>query len=121
MRIIKYAITNHIFYEPTFNEVAHTAFSAILVTDPEFRADIAFEVEEALPVATNLVEAHEKWDMNDGRRVQKGLQHVWLMTMRRRRTITTRHSWLCCGAGEDHRKRREAGVINRSPVCIARG
>ncbi|KXT10700.1 hypothetical protein AC579_5052 [Pseudocercospora musae] len=66
-RIVKYAITNHIFHEPESDEVAHTAYSAILVTDAELRAEIGFEVEEGLPVATNLVEAHEKWSMKDGR------------------------------------------------------
>ncbi|KAF7184959.1 O-methyltransferase VdtC [Pseudocercospora fuligena] len=73
-RIIKYAITNHIFYEPSPNEVAQTAYSAVLVTDPELRAEIAFEVEEGLPVAANLVEAHEKWDMSDGRRNRAAFQ-----------------------------------------------
>ncbi|EME87808.1 uncharacterized protein MYCFIDRAFT_75643 [Pseudocercospora fijiensis CIRAD86] len=73
-RIVKYAITNHIFHEPSGDVVAHTAYSAILVTDAELRAEIDFEVEEGLSVAVNLVEAHEKWSMSDGRRNRAAFQ-----------------------------------------------
>ncbi|KXT03925.1 hypothetical protein AC578_9275 [Pseudocercospora eumusae] len=73
-RIVKYAITNHVFCEPSRDEVAHTAFSAVLVRDAVLRAEIEFEVEEGLAVAANLVEAHEKWSMGDGRRNRAAFQ-----------------------------------------------
>lgn len=60
-RILRYAVTNHFFQEISLDEVAHTAYSALLVTDKAERAIVEFECFDVFPAATKLVHACEKW------------------------------------------------------------
>lgn len=65
-RILRYAFTNH-FFRPgsTPDEVAHTAYSALLVTDEGERAVVEYACFDAFPAATKLAHACEKWSAAD--------------------------------------------------------
>lgn len=60
-RVLRYAMTNHFFRESSPDEVAHTAYSALLVTDKGERAVVEHECFDAFPAAAKLVHACEKW------------------------------------------------------------
>lgn len=60
-RILRFAMTNHFFRESAPDEVAHTPYSSLLVTDAGARAIVEYECFEAFPAATKLVHACEKW------------------------------------------------------------
>ena len=60
-RVLRFAMTNRLFYEPTSDEVAHTSFSAVLVTDPATRAWVEYTLQESFPACTKTLEAYEKW------------------------------------------------------------
>lgn len=60
-RILRYAFTNHFFRKTSPDEVAHTAYSAILVTDKGERAVVEYECFDAFPAAAKLAHACEKW------------------------------------------------------------
>ena len=52
---------NNIFYEPTPGDIAHTPFSAVLVTNPHINAMVQYDTMESFPACTSVVEAYEKW------------------------------------------------------------
>lgn len=56
-RILRTAMTNHIFHEPTPNTIAHTASSRLLATDPELAAWIGFNSEDIFPSAAHVLPA----------------------------------------------------------------
>ncbi|KXT03533.1 hypothetical protein AC578_1612 [Pseudocercospora eumusae] len=60
-RIMRHAMTNHIFREPKTGYVAHTAASALLVRNRGVRDWVGFTTEESFLCAAKLVEATEKW------------------------------------------------------------
>lgn len=60
-RIIRHAMTNHLFYEPEVGLVGHTAMSALLARDKVWRGAIGHFTEEMFPSAAKLVEATEKY------------------------------------------------------------
>lgn len=60
-RLIRHAITNHIFREPTKGYVAHTSTSRLLLEDPHINAWVGFICEDLwLPIAST-VKAMKKW------------------------------------------------------------
>lgn len=54
-------MTNRLFREVDTDEIAHTAYSAVLVTDEHLRATVQYTTDEVFPTSAKLVEAHEKW------------------------------------------------------------
>ena len=60
-RIVRYAMLNNLFYEPSPDEVAHTPFSAVLVTDATISAMKGHHNLLSFPACTEVVEAYEKW------------------------------------------------------------
>lgn len=60
-RVLRYAMTNHFFHETSPDEIAHTAYSALLVTDKGERAVVEYECFDAFPAAAKLAHACEKW------------------------------------------------------------
>lgn len=60
-RLVRHAITNHIFREPRPGYVAHTSSSRLLAEDPQLQAWIGFFSEDLwLPIA-HTVDAMDKW------------------------------------------------------------
>lgn len=59
--IARMAMTNNLFSEPTPNHLAHSATSALLVTNPNFHDWAVFMTDFSVPTAGKLVEATEKW------------------------------------------------------------
>lgn len=54
-------MVNRLFYEPELDQVAHTVFSATLLTDKVLVGELEFLCEDTFSVSTKVVEAHEKW------------------------------------------------------------
>ena len=54
-------MTHNVFHEPIPNHIAHTAFSALIATDPDFNSWVAFQHRINVPISWKLVEAVEKW------------------------------------------------------------
>jgi hypothetical protein len=54
-------MTNRIFYEPSSNQVAHTAVSAVIVKQPLLKAWIGHSVEEIGAASVKLVESTDKY------------------------------------------------------------
>ncbi|KAJ5967104.1 S-adenosyl-L-methionine-dependent methyltransferase [Penicillium viridicatum] len=59
--VARMVMTNHVFCEPEPDTIAHTATSALLVTNPMFHNWASFICETTLPMASKLVEASERW------------------------------------------------------------
>lgn len=59
--VARMAMTNNLFSEPTANTIAHSAISALLVTNPNFFDWARFMTEASIPTAAKLVEACERW------------------------------------------------------------
>jgi 6-hydroxytryprostatin B O-methyltransferase len=55
------AMTSNLFFEPKPNHIAHTATSALLVTNESLRDWAVFMSETTVPAASKLVEASERW------------------------------------------------------------
>lgn len=64
-RVLRYAMLNNIFYAPSPEEIAHTPFSAILVTDANIQALVEYNTSESLPASTKVVEAYDKWGASE--------------------------------------------------------
>ncbi|KAL8980683.1 MAG: hypothetical protein Q9205_004301 [Flavoplaca limonia] len=60
-RLLRPAMSSHIFTAPTPDTVAHTATSRLLVVSPDFHDGIGLQVDELAPVAANTVEAVRKF------------------------------------------------------------
>ncbi|ROV97171.1 hypothetical protein VPNG_08825 [Cytospora leucostoma] len=56
-RILRTAMTNHIFYEPSPGVIAHTAASRLLATDDNLVAWVGFNSEDIFPSAAHTLEA----------------------------------------------------------------
>lgn len=54
-RVLRAAMTNHIFHEPAPGLVAHTAASRLLATDAELAAWVGFNAEDILPSAAHVL------------------------------------------------------------------
>nr|QKG86290.1 O-methyltransferase [Aspergillus sp. FM242] len=59
--VARMAMTNHVFCELEPNTIAHTATSALLVSNPMFHDWASFMCEASVPMASRLVEASERW------------------------------------------------------------
>ncbi|KAI9663956.1 MAG: hypothetical protein M1821_007447 [Bathelium mastoideum] len=60
-RLIRHAITNYVFCEPSPGFVAHTELSRYLATNPGARAWLAQTTEDMWPAAVKAVDAIQKW------------------------------------------------------------
>ena len=59
--ILRYAMTNGIFCEPSPGHVSHTKPSLLLLKDPLARAFVTNNADEAFPSTAKVVEALGKW------------------------------------------------------------
>lgn len=55
------AMTSNLFCEPSSGEIAHTATSALLVTNPNLHDWAVFMTETSAPTAANMVDASKRW------------------------------------------------------------
>ncbi|KAF2102109.1 O-methyltransferase [Rhizodiscina lignyota] len=60
-RILRHAMTQHIFYEPQSGVVAHTQVSRLLTENSKIRDYYGTVCQEVWPAATRTVDALEKW------------------------------------------------------------
>jgi hypothetical protein len=60
-RLLRHAMTNRLFCEPTRNHVAHTPASKLLATDKKLDSWVFFLVEYFWPATTRAVDAMQKW------------------------------------------------------------
>ncbi|KUI59878.1 Sterigmatocystin 8-O-methyltransferase [Cytospora mali] len=60
-RILRTAMTNHIFSEPSPGVIAHTAASRLLATDDNLVAWVGFNSEDIFPSAAHTLEALKKF------------------------------------------------------------
>ena len=60
-RILRYAMTYHVFQEPTLGQVAHSPMSALLAQDELSRNFATHCVEDVLPGTTSQANAIDKW------------------------------------------------------------
>ncbi|KAI1501873.1 S-adenosyl-L-methionine-dependent methyltransferase [Biscogniauxia marginata] len=56
-RILRYAMTNHIFREPAPGVIAHTAASRLLIEDQALRAWVGFNTEDVYPGSVHVLDA----------------------------------------------------------------
>lgn len=64
-RLIRHAITNHVFYEPSKGQVAHTRTSRLLLEDETLKNWVGFMCNDLwLPIA-NVVNAMKKWPSSE--------------------------------------------------------
>ena len=61
-RILRHAMTNHLFTEPEEGQVAHTAQSALLAKDVALSSLVGHCTEELFPASAKLVEATSRVD-----------------------------------------------------------
>jgi 6-hydroxytryprostatin B O-methyltransferase len=57
----RFAMTNRLFYEPESGFIAHTPYSATLVTDAGTRSWAQFSSAGGFMATMNLPEAHQRW------------------------------------------------------------
>ncbi|KAL4963166.1 S-adenosyl-L-methionine-dependent methyltransferase [Aspergillus stella-maris] len=60
-RMIRHAMTNRLFIEPSPNHVAHSASSALLVKSQALKDWVGYCSEETYPASAKVVEAHEQY------------------------------------------------------------
>ncbi|KAL8794436.1 MAG: hypothetical protein Q9195_003023 [Heterodermia aff. obscurata] len=60
-RLLRHAMSYHIFHEPDPGSVAHTGASQLLATDADMAHWLGMVMEEMWPAATKTVAALEKW------------------------------------------------------------
>lgn len=60
-RLLRHAMTNRIFSEPTPGTVAHTAASRVLAQDPAIGSWVGFCVEDIWPAASRVVDALDRY------------------------------------------------------------
>ncbi|KAM7189932.1 S-adenosyl-L-methionine-dependent methyltransferase [Naviculisporaceae sp. PSN 640] len=60
-RIVRLAMTNKIFTEPTKNQVAHTRSSRLLLEDPGVEGQVGLICDGFWPAVANFVNALRKW------------------------------------------------------------
>ena len=54
-RMLRYAMTSHVFQEPSPGLIAHTAASRLLATDPDLEAWVGFNGEDIFPAAASVL------------------------------------------------------------------
>lgn len=60
-RLLRHAMTNRIFCEPTREQVAHTVASKLLVEDPRMDSWVFFLTDHFWPATSKAVDAMQKW------------------------------------------------------------
>jgi hypothetical protein len=96
-RLIRHAMTNHIFREPTKGFVAHTRTSRLLVENAHLRAWVGFFSEDLwLPIA-NVVTAMKRWpgsgeSSQTGVNVAYGTDLPWFDFLQRDEVVAKRYS-----------------------------
>jgi hypothetical protein len=60
-RLLRHAMTNQIFYEPSPGFIAHNALSRVLATDPEMNDWVGFCIEDMWPAASKTVAALKEY------------------------------------------------------------
>ncbi|KAK0114545.1 hypothetical protein ONS95_014035 [Cadophora gregata] len=63
-RLVRHAISNHIFREPRSGFVAHTSSSRLLAEDAQLQAWVGFFSEDLLLLIGNTVDAMDKWPVS---------------------------------------------------------
>ncbi|KAL7621325.1 hypothetical protein AAE478_008646 [Parahypoxylon ruwenzoriense] len=56
-RVLRYAMTNHLFQEPKPGVIAHTAASRLLAEDPSLQAWVGFNTEDVYPGSAHVLDA----------------------------------------------------------------
>ncbi|RYO90658.1 hypothetical protein DL766_002873 [Monosporascus sp. MC13-8B] len=64
-RIVRYAMTNFIFREPSPGRIAHTSVSATLARDPQFATFLRLVMVDLAPIAVALPVALRRWPQSD--------------------------------------------------------
>ncbi|KAI9686230.1 MAG: hypothetical protein M1822_003885 [Bathelium mastoideum] len=64
-RILRLAIANHVFQEPTKNIISHNAISRLIKENSSYNDWIGLVCEEMLPASIHYVSALEKWKGDD--------------------------------------------------------
>lgn len=75
-RVLRAAMTNHIFCEPRPGLIAHTAASRLLASDPALAAWVGFNAEDILPAAAHVLPALRA-DPDATRLDRAGFQHAF--------------------------------------------
>ncbi|KAF2464730.1 S-adenosyl-L-methionine-dependent methyltransferase [Lindgomyces ingoldianus] len=65
-RVLRFCMVNRLFQEPQPDHVAHSVFSAYLVTNKVLLGQLEFLCEDSFQFSTKLVEAHKKWPDSKG-------------------------------------------------------
>ncbi|KAI2469740.1 S-adenosyl-L-methionine-dependent methyltransferase [Annulohypoxylon bovei var. microspora] len=60
-RLLRHAMTNHLFQEPKPGVIAHTAASRLLVEDQTLQAWVAFNTEDVYPGSAHVIDALKKY------------------------------------------------------------
>ncbi|KAI1104559.1 S-adenosyl-L-methionine-dependent methyltransferase [Jackrogersella minutella] len=60
-RLLRHAMTNHLFQEPKPGVIAHTASSRLLVEDQALQAWVGFNTEEVYPGSAHVIDALKKY------------------------------------------------------------
>ena len=60
-QILRFAMSNRVFYEPTSKTVAHTAGSLLLKEDKPQRSSVQWLTEDCAPMVAHQIDAIEKW------------------------------------------------------------
>jgi hypothetical protein len=64
--ILRYAMTNGIFCEPSPGHVSHTELSLLLLKDPLAREFVSNNADGVFPSTAKFVEALKKWSEAEG-------------------------------------------------------
>ena len=67
-RLMRHAMTNGLFHEPTRDHIAHNSMSKILVEDPKTAAWIDLQTETILLGGAHQCEALDKWPGSESKR-----------------------------------------------------
>lgn len=65
-RILRQAMSKHIFKEPRKGFVAHTAASKLFISPSSLNDFVFIALEDVWPSATRMLDAMEKWDFTQG-------------------------------------------------------
>lgn len=60
-RVIRYAITNHVFQEPEPGVITHTAASRLLAQDKQLKAWVGLNTEDIYPASAHVIDALKEY------------------------------------------------------------
>lgn len=61
VRLVRHAITNHVFREPKPGSIAHTAASLALASDESLQAWVGFNTEDVFPSSAHVLDALQRY------------------------------------------------------------